>query len=252
MKQLSVVIITKNEERNIKRCLESVLSIADEIVIVDSFSTDGTLEIANQFNAKVIQQEFLGYIQQKNFAIQQATHDFILSLDADEALSTELQQSIAKAKSETNGDAYTMSRLTSYCGQWIKHGGWYPDRKIRLFNRKVARWGGVNPHDKIEAESTVEIKLIGGDILHYTYYNLSEHIQQADRFTKIMAKDLFDKGKRTNIFQILIKPKVRFIRDYIFKHGFLDGYNGLLIAIISSYAVFLREIRLKEHWDNNG
>jgi glycosyltransferase involved in cell wall biosynthesis len=252
MKNLSVVIITKNEERNIKRCLESVLSVADEIVIVDSFSNDRTVEIATQFKAKIVQQEFLGYIEQKNFAIQQATHDFILSLDADEALSTELQNSIAKAKSESNGDAYTMSRMTSYCGQWIKHGGWYPDRKVRFFNRKVARWGGINPHDKIEVDNNVEVKLIEGDILHYTYYNLSEHIQQADRFTKIMAKDLFDKGKRTNIFQILIKPKVRFIRDYFFKRGFLDGYNGLLIAIISSYAVFLREIRLKEHWDNNG
>ena len=252
MKQLSVVIITRNEERNIKRCLESVLSVADEIVIVDSFSEDKTVEIANQFKAKVIQQKFLGYIEQKNFAIQQASHDFILSLDADEALSPDLQQSITKAKSESNGDAYTMSRLTSYCGQWIKHGGWYPDRKIRLFNRKVARWGGINPHDKIKVDNNVEVKLIRGDILHYTYYNLSEHIQQADRFTKIMAKDLFDKGKHTNLLRILFKPKARFFRDYIFKCGFLDGYNGLLIAIISSYAVFLREIRLKEHWDNNG
>jgi glycosyltransferase involved in cell wall biosynthesis len=252
MKQLSVVIITKNEERNIKRCLESVLSVADEIVIVDSFSHDRTVEIAKQFKAKVLQQEFLGYIQQKNFAIQQASNDFILALDADEALSAELQNSINRAKNESNGDAYTMSRLTSYCGQWIKHGGWYPDRKIRLFNRKVARWGGINPHDKIEVDNNVKVKLIGGDILHYTYYNISEHIQQADRFTKIMAKDLFDKGKRTNLLRILFKPKARFFRDYIFKCGFLDGYNGLLIAIISSYAVFLREIRLKEHWDNNG
>jgi glycosyltransferase involved in cell wall biosynthesis len=252
MKNLSVVIITKNEERNIKRCLESVLSVADEIVIVDSFSNDRTVEIATQFKAKIVQQEFLGYIEQKNFAIQQATHDFILSLDADEALSTELKNSIAKAKSESNGDAYTMSRMTSYCGQWIKHGGWYPDRKVRFFNRKVARWGGINPHDKIEVDNNVEVKLIEGDILHYTYYNLSEHIQQADRFTKIMAKDLFENGKRTNLLRILFKPKARFFRDYIFKRGFLDGYNGLLIAIISSYAVFLREIRLKEHWDNNG
>lgn len=252
MKQLSVVIITKNEERNIKRCLESVLSVADEIVIVDSFSTDHTVDIASQFKAKIVKQEFLGYIEQKNFAIQQASHDFILSLDADEALSKELLNSIANAKSQSNADAYTMSRMTSYCGQWIKHGGWYPDRKVRLFNRKVARWGGVNPHDKIEVDHNVEVKLIKGDILHYTYYNLSEHIQQADHFTKIMAKDLFEKGKRTNLFRILFKPKARFIRDYIFKRGFLDGYNGLLIAIISSYAVFLREIRLKEHWDNNG
>jgi glycosyltransferase involved in cell wall biosynthesis len=252
MKNLSVVIITKNEERNIKRCLESVLSVADEIVIVDSFSNDRTVEIATQFKAKIVQQEFLGYIEQKNFAIQQATYDFILSLDADEALSTELQNSIVKAKNEANHNAYTMSRMTSYCGQWIKHGGWYPDRKVRLFNRKIAKWGGVNPHDKIEVDSSVEVKLIKGDILHYTYYNLSEHIQQADRFTKIMAKDLFDKGKRTNLLRILFKPKARFFRDYIFKRGFLDGYNGLLIAIISSYAVFLREIRLKEHWDNNG
>ena len=252
MAKLSVVIITLNEEKNIRRCLESVRAIADEIVIVDSCSVDKTSEIAASFNAKFITQPFLGYIEQKNFALNHTSNDFVLSLDADEALDEKLQLMIKQEMLQPKADAYEMSRMTHYCGRWIRHGAWYPDRKIRLFNKSKAKWGGLNPHDKIELSFDAKKNSLKGDILHYTYYSLTEHIQQADNFTRILADDLFKKGKRTNIIRIISKPKFRFIRDYIFKAGFLDGYYGFVIAIISAYAVFLKEIRLKEHWDNNG
>ena len=252
MAKLSVVIITLNEEKNIRRCLESVRAIADEIVIVDSCSTDKTQEIVSTFNVTFITQPFLGYIEQKNFALSKTSNDFVLSLDADEALDEKLQLMIKQEMLQPKADAYEMSRMTHYCGKWIRHGAWYPDRKIRMFNKSKAKWGGINPHDKIELSINAKQHSLEGDILHYTYYSLTEHIQQADNFTRILAEDLFKRGKRTNIIRIITKPKFRFIRDYIFKGGFRDGYYGFVIAIISAYAVFLKEIRLKEHWDNNG
>ena len=252
MAKLSIVIITFNEEKNIRRCLDSVRAIADEIVIVDSNSTDKTAEIAAEFNAKFIVQPFLGYIEQKNFALSKSSNDFVLSLDADEALDETLKSNIQKAMVNPSADAFMMSRMTHYCGQWIRHGAWYPDKKIRLFKKSVAQWGGINPHEKIEVNANAKIGSLNGDILHYTYYSITEHIQQADNFTRILAEDLFKQGKKTNLIRIIVKPKFRFIRDFILKAGFLDGYYGYIIARISAHAVFLKEIRLKEHWDKNG
>lgn len=249
MIRISAAIITFNEELNLRRCLESLQKVADEIVVVDSLSTDSTTAIAAEFGAKVVAQPFLGYIEQKNFAISVCSNDWVLSLDADEALTDELTQSILEAKKDTNADAYTMSRLTSYCGQWIKHGGWYPDRKVRLFNRNKAQWAGINPHDKIALQKGTNCGLLKGDILHYSYKNLGEHIRQADKFSAIVAEDLFHRGKKTSLLKIIFKPCIRFIRDYIFKSGWMDGYYGFVIARISSHAVFLRETRLKEQHD---
>jgi len=252
MAKLSVVIITFNEEKNIRRCLDSIRAIADEIVIVDSISTDKTADIAAEFNVKFISQPFLGYIEQKNFALSQSSNDFVLSLDADEALDETLRSAILKTMQDPNADAFLMARMTHYCGQWIRHGAWYPDKKIRLFKKSVAKWGGVNPHDKIELSPNSRVGFLEGDILHYTYYTLTEHIQQADNFARILAEDLFKQGKKTNLIRIMVKPRFRFIRDFILKAGFLDGYYGFVIARISANAVFLKEIRLKEHWDKNG
>jgi glycosyltransferase involved in cell wall biosynthesis len=169
--KLSVVIITFNEERNIERCLLSVQQLADEILVVDSFSKDKTLEICEKYQAKVIQNPFEGHIQQKNFAMQQAQFDWILSLDADEALSEELSKSIAHIKSISKQEInlFEMNRLTNYCGAWVKHCGWYPDTKVRLVNRQFAKWGGVNPHDKLEGSKQEKVAFLKGDILHYSY-----------------------------------------------------------------------------------
>ena len=249
MVRISAAIITFNEELNLRRCLQSLQKVADEIVVVDSLSTDTTIAIAGEFGAKVVLQPFLGYIEQKNFALNQCTNNWVISLDADEALSNELVESILAVKNNTNVNAYTMSRLTSYCGQWIKHGGWYPDRKVRLFDRSISQWAGVNPHDKIELQSGAKCGLLKGDILHYTYNDLGEHIRQADKFSAIIAADLFHRGKKTSLIKIVFKPCIRFFRDYIFKAGWMDGYYGFVIAKISAHADFLRETRLKEHHD---
>lgn len=246
--KISVAVITFNEERNIERCLKSVISLADEIVVVDSLSSDNTVAIAQANSAKVIHQKFLGYIEQKNFAIDQCAHDWVLSLDADECLSDDLQKEILQLKNNhLQPDGYIMPRLSRYCGQWIKHGAWYPDKKVRLFNRTVAKWGGINPHDKIfftnEHPSIIQLN---GDILHYTINTKEEHQQQAKRFSEITAKELFNQKKKTNALKIYFKPVVRFIRDYFLKAGFLDGKAGLQIAIISAHHVYLREHKLNE------
>ncbi len=246
--KISVAIITFNEERNIERCLKSVVALADEIIVVDSLSSDRTVDIAKENGANVVLQKFLGYIEQKNFAIDQCANDWVLSLDADECLSEELQQEIISLKNKSvQADGFIMPRLSHYCGQWIKHGAWYPDKKVRLFNRAVAKWGGINPHDKIFfTNANHTIQQLNGDILHYTINTKEEHKKQAKRFSEITAKELFNQQKSTNVFKIYLKPIVRFIRDYFFKAGFLDGKAGLQIAIISAHHVYLREYTLKE------
>jgi glycosyltransferase involved in cell wall biosynthesis len=237
--KISAVIIAFNEARNIDRCIDSVKNIADEIVVVDSFSTDNTVEICKTKGARVIQNKFEGHIEQKNFAMRQAQHDFILSLDADEALSDELQQSMLKIKAADNpAQAYSMNRLTNYCGQWIRHGGWYPDKKIRWWNRQYGKWGGLNPHDKVILDKNISATHLDGDILHYTVYAVEEHMVQAKKFAAIAARAAHQSGRKSNRFLIAFSPVFKFFRDYILKLGFLDGRNGFLIALISAKAKY--------------
>jgi len=246
MQALSVVIIAFNEERNIGRCIDSVKEIADDILVVDSFSNDQTEEISKSKGARVVKHEFLGYIEQKNWAITQSKHPFILSLDADECLSKELIQEIKQIKNNKNGDAFIMSRKTNYCGKWIHHCGWYPDRKLRLFDSTKGKWGGINPHDKFEMIKESKQVMIRGDILHYSYYTLNDHINQANKFAEITARTLFAKGRRATVLQILFSPAVKFIRDYFLRLGFLDGYYGFVICRISAYATFVKYTRLRQ------
>jgi glycosyltransferase involved in cell wall biosynthesis len=250
MVQLSVVIIANNEERNIARCLESVKGIADEVIVVDSFSTDKTVEICKAYGAKIIRHQFDGHIQQKNYAVEQTSFLYVLSLDADEALSDELKQSIASAKADWAYDGYDMNRLTNYCGAWIRHGGWYPDRKIRLFDKRKGKWTGINPHDRYALnDGAASVGTLRGDILHYSYYSISDHIKQVDYFTEISAGVLFGQGRKASIVRLLVSPVFRFFRDYILKCGFLDGYDGFVVCMISSYAVFLKYAKLRELWN---
>ncbi|MCX7983427.1 MAG: glycosyltransferase family 2 protein [Bacteroidetes bacterium] len=247
MIQLSVVIITYNEEKNIERCLMSVRDVADEIVVVDSFSTDRTIDICKRFGARVIQHVFEGHIQQKNFALEQATYHHVLSLDADEVLSDELQKEIQRVKKQWNYDCYEMNRLTNYCGTWIYHCGWYPDRKIRLFDKRKGRWTGINPHDRFELFDYSATKgRLKGDILHYSYSTISDHIRQFDYFTEISARVLYEQQKKATLIKIIVAPILRFVRDYILKAGFLDGYYGLVICLNSSYSVFVKYCKLRE------
>jgi glycosyltransferase involved in cell wall biosynthesis len=247
--QLSAVIITYNEERNIARCLDSLKDLADEIVVVDSYSTDATVAICSSSGAKVFQSKFEGHIQQKNYAVEKASFAYILSLDADEVLSEELRRSIAAAKSAWNYDGYEMNRLTNYCGSWIKHGGWYPDRKLRLFDKRKGKWTGVNPHDRYTLnDAQAPVGELSGDILHYSYYSISDHLKQVDYFTEISARVLFEQRRKVSLARLIIAPGFRFFRDYVLKFGFLDGYNGFVVCKISSYAVFLKYAKLRTLW----
>ncbi len=243
---LSVVVITFNEERNIGRCLESVRGIADEVVVVDSFSTDRTGEICRQHGATFLHHPFAGHIEQKNYALSQATHPYVLSLDADEALSPALQQSVRSAKSHWTADAYEMARLTNYCGHWIKHTDWYPDRKTRLFDKRKARWGGTNPHDRVELSPGATQQRIGGDLLHYSYHSVSQHIRQLNYFTDIGARVAFEKGKKAPLSVVLLSPVLKFTKSYFLRLGFLDGYYGFVVCAISAFASFLKYVKLRQ------
>lgn len=242
--RLSVVIITFNEEKNIGRCIDSVKNVADEIIVVDSCSTDNTIAIAKAGGADVRVQPFLGYVEQKNFALDAASNDYVLSLDADEALDNVLETSILRAKRDFTCSGYTMNRCTNYCGKFIRHGAWYPDTKLRLFNRSKAYWGGDNPHDKVVMKEPLPMKHLKGDILHYSYNSIEEHMLQNNKFSTISAETLFRKGKRTSIFKMILHPLWAFILGFILRKGFLDGFYGFVVALHVAHLSFLKHAKL--------
>ena len=246
MVNLSVVIITFNEEKNIERCLRSVKSVADEIVVLDSFSTDQTPAICLEYGVKFFQHTFDGHIQQKNRAIGFATYPNVLSLDADEALDEKLCDAILKAKNDFRCEGYYMNRLTNYCGHWVKHCGWYPDKKLRLFDSSKGHWAGINPHDKYELlagdKNTGHLE---GNILHYSYYSIQEHYKQVEYFTTISANAYFNAGKKAPLFKLFVNPIAKFLDHFVLKLGFLDGKAGYLISTISAYATYLKYKKLR-------
>jgi glycosyltransferase involved in cell wall biosynthesis len=251
--KLSVTIITFNEENNIERCITSVQSIADEIIVVDSYSTDTTKQICLKLGVDFIENKFEGHIQQKNFAISLTNNDYVLSLDADEALSDKLKQSIeALKKAENLKEIYSFNRLTSYCGKWIKHCGWYPDRKVRLWNKNYGQWGGVNPHDKVSYKENSTIGHLEGDLLHYSFESIESHIRTANNFSTIAAKEAVKNGKKANlIIHIVLNPIYTFISKYFFRFGFLDGFYGFVICYLSAVSNFLKYSKIRQ-LNNNG
>lgn len=244
--ELSVVIITKNEERNIARCLASVKGVADDVVVLDSFSTDRTEAIVKEHDARFVQHAFDGHIEQKNRAITLAKYPWVLSLDADEALDDRLARSIKRAMAAPAADGYTMNRLTNYCGDWVRHGGWYPDVKLRLWDSRKGRWTGVNPHDRYELDPGTRTAHLEGDILHYSYKSVDDHYKQVDYFTTIAAKAYLDRGRTSPLLKRWFSPVVKFIGDYFFRLGFLDGASGFTIARISAYATWLKYEKLRK------
>ncbi len=246
MVKISAVIITFNEERNIARCLQSLEGIADEIVVVDSFSTDATEKLCSPFNARFLQHPFEGYKQQKTWACDQALHDIILSLDADEVISDELKRSILDVKNNWNADGYSFNRLTNYLGKWIRHCGWYPDAKLRLWDRRKGSWTGINLHESVKMKENTKVEKLRGDLLHYSYYSIRQHLDQINKFTEIAANDGLVKGKKSSLFIAIYKSIWKFNRDYIFKLGFLDGYHGFLVCALSAHTVFVKYIKMNE------
>jgi glycosyltransferase involved in cell wall biosynthesis len=242
--QLSVVIITYNEQRNIGKCIDAIKSIADDIVVIDSFSKDDTLIIAKEKGARVIQHLFQGHIEQKNFAITQAKFPHILSLDADEMPDEIFLTQIKQIKQDWQCDGYSVNRLNNYCGKWIYHGAWYPDVKLRLWDSRKGKWSGTNPHDRYQMTEGSAIKHLPGKILHYSYQSIDEHKKKSDYFSSIAANAYLAKGKKSSWFKIIMSPIFRFTRDYIFKKGFLDGKYGWIIATITANEVAMKYKKL--------
>jgi len=253
MTPISAVIITYNEERNIERCLLSLEGVVEDIVVVDSFSTDKTEEICKRYNVRFVQHTFEGHIEQKNWAITQAKYPHILSLDADEALDSTLKEAIRAVKKDWKFSGYTMNRLTNYCGSWVHHCGWYPDTKLRLWDSRLGSWGGDNPHDKFELEKEHnQTSHLQGDILHFSYYTLQDHYKQVTYFTDILAKAQYQKGKKAPIVILYLSPIVKFIKDYFIKKGFLDGKVGFQICRISAFATFTKYRKLRSLHQTKG
>lgn len=244
---LSVCIITMNEAENLPRCLDSLKLVRpDEIVVLDSGSADATRDIAAAAGARVFVEPFPGHIEQKNRALDLATHDWVLCVDADEAVSAELAGEIRRvlARPGAASDAFSVRRRNRYLGRWIRHGGFYPDRKVRLFRKSRGRWGGVNPHDKVIVEGPVE--KLDGDLLHRSYRDLSHHVKTIDSFTTVMARERAARGRRFSFFRLLFEPPARFVRMYFLQLGFLDGMAGFIAAWNAAYYVFLRHAKQYE------
>ena len=243
--KISVCIITFNEQSNIRRCLESV-RWCDEIVVLDSYSTDDTISICKEYTQAVYQNSWEGYIVQRNRIRELATTPWVLFLDADEECSRSMQEEIENELSCEKPDyvGYSFPRQVYYLGQWIKHGEWYPDLKLRLFLKELGTSAGVEPHDTVIVDGPV--KTLKGQIWHYTYKDITDHIDQLNRFSGISAKAKFDAGKKFRWIDIFFRPALRFLKSYVFKLGVLDGFRGLMIAIFSSVGVFLKYAKL---WD---
>ena len=243
--RVSGVVICFNEEQTIARCLES-LAWCDEIVVVDSGSTDHTREIVRQATPRVIEQEFLGYVKQKNFALDQASHDWVVCLDADEALSPELQREIAEALAGDDGtvSGFVLDRMTHFLGVWHDRGEWYPDPQLRVFRRSRGRWVGLDPHDRVAVDGPV--RKLPGRLCHWNYRDLSEHVQTIDRFSAHLAREMHTHGRRCHAWDLLLRPLGRFVKGYVLRQGFRNGLPGFLVSASTAYYVFMKYAKLWE------
>jgi len=245
--EISVVIITYNEEKRLEGALESVADIASEIIIVDAFSQDNTIKVAKKHTPHVFQRKWTNFSDQKNFANSKASFPWILSLDADERLSPELREEIlALKKSEPECAAFYMPRKVFYLGRWIRHSGWYPDRKVRLFRKDKAFWEGEYIHEKLVVDG--KIQKLKGAIHHFTYRNIRDHLERINKFSDLGAQKLYAQKKKCRWFHLVFLPCFRFMKSFFLRAGFLDGYAGFVIAVFHGYAVFIRFTKLREIW----
>jgi glycosyltransferase involved in cell wall biosynthesis len=245
--QISAVIITSNEERRIEGALKSLAGIASEIIVVDCRSGDETVKIARRYTDRVFERDWTNFADQKNYANAQASHPWILSLDADERVSPELRQELLDLKkTEPDVDAFSIPRKVYYLGRWIRHSGWYPDRKLRLFRKGKARWEGDYVHERLAV--TGRIGKLHGCIHHFTYRNIHDHLARINTFSDLGAQKLYAQKKKARWHHLLLLPFFRFVRAYVWKRGFLDGFAGLVISVLTGYAVFVRYAKLREIW----
>ena len=241
---VSACIIAFNEEQKLPDCLASVAFCA-EVVVVDSHSTDRTREIARERGAKVIERDWPGHIEQKNFAIDQATQEWVLCLDADERVTPELQAEIERALAAPDADGYEVARRNIYLGRWIKGGGWYPDRKLRLFRRGRGRWGGVNPHDHVRLDGG-RVARLQGDLIHLSYDSIRDHLKTIDYFSTIAAGEKLHRGQGWIGLQLLLNPPWKFLKMWLLQGAIRDGWRGLIVAALGAFYVFLRYAKLWE------
>ncbi len=242
MPKISTVVITFNEEGNIGRCLRSVASFSDEIIVVDSNSTDRTVEIARDHGAQVFTNTWPGYGKQKQWALNKVAHPWVFSIDADEEVSPELATEIASL--DFSKDGYEMPRAVWYLNRWIKHGVWYPGYILRLFRRDKGLFSEDPVHELVRVSGTV--RRLRGDLLHYTYRDINHHLEKIEEFTTIAARQMFEEHRRAGVAHVVAYPFLEFLKVYISKRGFLDGLAGFVIAVFHSFYVFLKYAKLRE------
>lgn len=245
--EISAVLITFNEERRVEGALKSLAGIVSEIVVVDCRSDDETGKIARRYTDRVFERDWTNFAEQKNFGNSRASHPWILSLDADERVSPELREELLELrKTEPEVSAFSIPRKVYYLGRWIRHSGWYPDRKRRLFRKDAARWEGEFVHEKLVV--TGRTAKLNGCIHHFTYRNIHEHLARINTFSDLGAQKLYAQKKKARFGHLLFLPFFRFFRAYVWKRGFLDGFAGLVISVLTGYAVFVRYAKLREIW----
>jgi glycosyltransferase involved in cell wall biosynthesis len=240
---VSAIVVCFNEEENIGACLES-LAWCDEIIVVDSFSTDRTVEICRRYTERVIQRAWAGYRDQKAFAHSQATKEWVLLVDADERVTPELREEIGRALARHQNDcsAYALPRLVFFLNRWWRRGGWYPDYDVRLFRRERATWGGSDPHEKILVDG--KIRRLRNPLHHFTYRDIEDHLERINRFTSISAREQRKSGQRWRLADALLRPAARFFRSYFLKRGFMEGFAGFYVAVTAAVYVFLKYAKL--------
>jgi glycosyltransferase involved in cell wall biosynthesis len=243
--RVSAIVVCFNEEANILACLDSV-RWCDEIVVVDSHSTDRTLDIARQFTDRIFVRDWPGYREQKQFALDQARHEWVLNLDADERVSpelrTEIERELAAGDPDVNG--FWIPRLVYYLGRWWHRGGWYPDYRLRFFRRERARWGGINPHEKVIVEGRT--RRLTGNLLHFTYADVGEHLLTVNRLTDISSAELLKRPPRGRFPGLVLRPAWRFLRSLVVSRGLLEGWPGLFVAATAAFYVFLKYAKSRE------
>lgn len=243
--RISLVVITLNEERRLGAALESAREVVDEMLVCDSLSADGTVDLARSLGARVVSRAFEGYADQRNHAAQRTAHPWILALDADERLSVELRAEIQRLRSsEPECAAFSMPRRSHYLGRWIRHSGWYPDRKPRLYRRGLAEWTGASVHERLRVQG--EVRPLRGDLLHFGYENLEQHLDRIPRYARLAARERYARGERFSGLRCCLEPLARGLRGYLLRGGFLDGVPGFFIAALTAYGILLRQAFLWE------
>lgn len=241
--RVSCTIICYNEEASIRAALESV-KWCDEIVVVDSFSDDGTVAICREYTARIFQRPWPGFVEQKAFALEQARYPWVLNLDADERVSPELRDEILEVLKAPRADGYYIPRLVYYLGRWWWRGGWYPDYRLRLFRRERVVWGGIDPHEKVILDG--RSARLRGPLLHYTYQDIGDHLATINGFTGVAARELLMRGRTTSVGDLLLRPFWRFVRFYVLRRGFTEGLAGLFVAESAAFYVFAKYAKLWE------